>query len=137
MPKDRRQETLRTIENFLKESDALGGEGGWMRSLNLRRLQKIARDHVLHRDLGKCLVCGSRDRVEAAYVVHPPSINLLSRSCEDAEQFERDMAPFFRPENMVLLCRLGILAVRPTKSLLLCNSFKVFLFRIETSYSIF
>ncbi len=71
----------------------------------LRRLQKRARDHVFNRDLGKCVVCGSQERVEAAHMMHPPSDYLLSRSCEGAEQFEREMAPFYRPENMVLLCR--------------------------------
>jgi len=63
------------------------------------------RQRVFHRDYGTCASCGSRERVEAAHIVPPPIEYLLSHNYENDEQLERDASPFYRLENMVLLCR--------------------------------
>jgi len=71
----------------------------------LRRLQKRARQRVLHRDLDACIVCGSRERVEAAHVVAPPIDYFLGHVYQSDEQLKRDAAQFYGSTNMVLLCR--------------------------------
>ena len=71
----------------------------------LRRLQKGARQLILHRDHGACVVCGSTERAEAAHIV-PPSINyFLKHAYKSDERLEKEASPFYRPENMVALCR--------------------------------
>ena len=71
----------------------------------LRRLQKRARNRLLTRDGGVCVVCGSRERVEAAHIVAPPINYFLSHTYETAEQLEKDAALYYRDKNMLLLCR--------------------------------
>ena len=71
----------------------------------LRSLQKRARQLVLHRDHDACVICGSTERDEAAHIVPPPINYFLKHAYESDEQLEEDASPFYRPENMVLLCR--------------------------------
>ncbi len=70
----------------------------------LRRLQKRARQLVLQRDHGACIICGSTERAEAAHIVPPPRTYFLKQAYESNEQLEKAASPFYRPENMVLLC---------------------------------
>jgi len=71
----------------------------------LRRLQKRARQLVLHRDDGACVVCGSTERVETAHIVPPPINYFLKHAYGSDERLEKEASPFYRPENMVTLCR--------------------------------
>ena len=71
----------------------------------LRKLQKRARQRLVNRDGGVCVVCGSRERVEAAHVVAPPINYFLSHTYETDDQLEKDAALYYRDENMLLLCR--------------------------------
>ena len=71
----------------------------------LKKLRKEGRQRVLYRDQGTCVSCGSHEKVEVAHVVAPPQSYFLSHTYESGEEFERAAAPFYRPENMVLLCQ--------------------------------
>jgi hypothetical protein len=71
----------------------------------LRRLQKRARNRLLTRDAGVCVVCGSRERVEAAHMVTPPTNYFLSHTYETDEQNEKDATLYYQDKNMLLLCR--------------------------------
>ena len=71
----------------------------------LRKLQKMARQRVLERDSGTCVVCGSKERVEAAHIVQPPINYFLSYTYETDEQLEKEARKYYWDENIVLLCR--------------------------------
>ncbi|MEM2882465.1 MAG: HNH endonuclease signature motif containing protein [Candidatus Bathyarchaeia archaeon] len=71
----------------------------------LRRLQKAGRQQVFHRDQGACVACGSREKLEAAHVIPPPMEYFLRHFHGSSEELERAAAPFYREENLVLLCR--------------------------------
>ncbi len=100
-------DALEALQIYIEKTRGQGPGPIFLNQFKTRMEKKSIKDYWLRqlRDLGKCVVCGSQERVEAAHMMHPPSDYLLSRSCEGAEQFEREMAPFYRPENMVLLCR--------------------------------